>query len=61
MDHESPARRRGSRDPLRHDPFLRAIRLKLETIRAPEDLRARIAAMLATEGHTITGGTQCET
>jgi len=31
------------------DPFLRAIRGRMEPLRAPESLRARIGAMLAIE------------
>lgn len=34
---------------LTDDPFLRAIRGRMETLRAPESLRARIGAMLAVE------------
>lgn len=61
MARESPTARHAGGDPLRHDPFLRAIRRKLEHIRAPDDLRTRVMAMLATEDQTTTGGIQCET
>lgn len=47
MDRQPPERR--SPRPLPEEPWLRVVRAQLQTVRAPESLRARIAAMLAVE------------
>ncbi len=47
MDRQPPERRAAKSAP--EEPWLRVVRAQLQTVRAPESLRARITAMLAVE------------